>query len=141
MGMYTEINVCFDLFKATSKESKKVVNILHSLIDNVEMPTVLPKHDFFKCDSWKMVACGNSYYFDGSTNSKMIYDIISKTWKINIRANLKNYDFEIEKFLNWLAPYIKTNGFIGYIRNEDCSDLTLVYIEQGKVIFLKVWKL
>lgn len=132
MGMYTEINVCFDLYRDTSKE---VIDILHSLIDRTDKPDVLPGHKFFKCDRWYMVACCDSYYFDGSTNSKMIFDAISKTWKVNIRANLKNYDSEIEHFLDWLVPYIETEGFIGYTRYEEYENPTLVYIEDGKAVF------
>lgn len=47
MGTYTEINVCFDLHRNTSKE---IVNILHSLINGTDAPTILPEHEFFKCD-------------------------------------------------------------------------------------------
>lgn len=68
----------------------------------------------------------------------MIYDAIISAWKINIRSNLKNYDSEIEKFLDWIVPYIGTNGFIGYTRSEDDDDPTLVYIEDGAVVFKNV---
>ena len=136
MGMYTEINVCFDLYNNIPKE---IIDILHSLIDGVDEPSVLPEHEFFKCDRWNMVACCDSYYFDGSTNSKMTFDTTSKTWKINIKANLKNYDSEIRKFLDWLAPYIETDGFIGYTRYEECENPTLIYIEDGKVVFKDVY--
>lgn len=44
MEMYTEINVCFDLLEDTPKE---VVDILHSLIDGTDKPSVLPSHEFF----------------------------------------------------------------------------------------------
>ena len=135
MGMYTEINICFDLIKNVSKD---VVDILYYLINGVSVSfTELPEHDFFKCDRWNMIACCDSYYFDGSTNSKMIFDGISDTWKINIRANLKNYDNEIEKFLNWLKPYIETKGFIGYKRYEECEEPVLIYndFEYNKIIF------
>lgn len=135
MGMYTEINICFDLIKNVSKD---VVDILYYLINGVSVPfTELPEYDFFKCDRWNMIACCDSYYFDGSTNSKMIFDGISDTWKINIRANLKNYDNEIEKFLNWLKPYIETKGFIGYKRYEECEEPVLIYndFEYNKIIF------
>lgn len=137
MGMYTEINVCFDLRQDVSMD---VVGILHALIDDVELPSlvVLPKHEFFRCDRWKMVCCCGSYYFDGLTHSIMSFDMISKTWKVNIRANLKNYDSEIEKFLDWLVPYIKTCGFIGYARYEEFDDPTLVYIEDHKVVFKQI---
>ena len=134
MGMYTEINVCFDLLKDTSKD---IVEILHCLVDGIDAPSILPEHKFFKCDRWNMVACCDSYYFDGSTNSKMVFDDISKTWKINIRANLKNYDSEIEEFLDWLEPYIGTEGFIGYMRYEEWEDPTLIYndFDNNKIVF------
>lgn len=135
MGMYTEINICFDLIENAPKD---VVAILHYLIDRTTIPFIpLPEHDFFKCDRWDMIACSDSYYFDGSTNRKIVFDDISKTWKINIRANLKNYDSEIEKFLDWLEPYIDTKGFIGYTRYEESEDPTLIYndFDNKKIIF------
>lgn len=71
MGMYTEINVCFDLTKGTPKN---VVDVLYYLIDDNDKPSDLPNHEFFKCDRWDMVACCDSYYFDGMTNSKIMFD-------------------------------------------------------------------
>lgn len=59
----------------------------------------------------------------------MEYDDISKTYRVSIRASLKNYDSEIEKFLDWLLPYIDTNGFIGYERHKDMDNPILIYIE------------
>lgn len=129
MGCFTEINVNFDLVKDTPED---VVNIMHYLIltnGNETKPSILPKHEFFKCDRWDSIACCFSYYFDGLTNSQMKYDDISKTYRVSIRASLKNYDCEIEKFLDWLLPYIDTNGFIGYERHEDMDNPTLIYIE------------
>ena len=38
MGMYTEINACFDLYDNTSKE---VVDVLHSLYKEYEDPTLV----------------------------------------------------------------------------------------------------
>ena len=61
MGMYTEINVCFDLLKDTPKD---IVEILHCLVDGTDAPSILPEHKFFKCDRWNIVACCDSYYFD-----------------------------------------------------------------------------
>ena len=58
MGMYTEINVCFDLVKDTPKN---VVSILHYLIEGDDEPSDLPNHEFFKCDRWDMVARCDSY--------------------------------------------------------------------------------
>lgn len=137
MGMYTEINVCFDLMRDPPKD---VVDILHYLIDKTDISSILPKHKFFNCGRWAIIARGDSYYFDGSTNSKMVFNNISKTWKINIRANLKNYNSEIEEFLNWLAPYIGTVGFIGYMRYEEWENPLLIYndFDNNKIIFKKL---
>ncbi len=135
MGNYTEINVCFDLFENTPE---KIVNILQYLIEGTEMLTELPDHDFFKCDRWFAIACCDSYYFDGQTCSKMKFDNISNTWKVNIRANLQNQDSEIKKFIDWLAPHICTFGFIGYTRYEEFYDPTLIYIEDGEAVFKQI---
>lgn len=61
MGMYTEVNVCFDLVKDTLKD---IIDILYYLIEGKDEPLELPNHDFFKCDRWDMVARCDSYYFD-----------------------------------------------------------------------------
>lgn len=45
MGMYTEINVCFDLAKDTPKN---VVSILHYLIEGDDEPSDLPNHELYK---------------------------------------------------------------------------------------------
>jgi len=45
LGMYTEINVCFNLCQDVPKE---IVDILHCLIDGDDEPSVLPQHDFFQ---------------------------------------------------------------------------------------------
>lgn len=79
MEMYTEINVCFDLLRNTPKD---IVDILHCLIEGTDVPLILPEHKFFRCDRWSMVACCDSYYFDGSTNSKWCLMIFLKLGKL-----------------------------------------------------------
>ena len=134
MGMYTEINVCFNMKDNTPKN---IISILHYLIDGNDEPTDLPKHEFFECDRWSIVACCDSYYFAGTTNSKIIFDDISKCYRVNIRANLQNQNDEIGKFLHWLEPYIATKGFIGYKRYEEFHDPTLIYIDDYENVIYK----
>ena len=54
---------------------------------------------------------------------------------LNVRCNLKNYHEEIEKFMNWLCPYIETEGFLGYMRYEECDNPTLIYKENGEIVY------
>lgn len=126
MGSFVEINVSFGLFEDTPKE---IIDILHSMIDRTGQPAILPEHEFFKCERWESITCG------GSTSSTMIFDTGTKNWKISIRGDLKKYDCEIEKFLDWIVPYIATCGFIGYTKGEEYGDPTLVYIDDGRVVF------
>lgn len=132
---YTELNICFDLKKDTPKS---VIDILHYLIvteDN--KPLELPKHPFFECRNWGIVACCYSYYFDGLTNSKMMFDNITEQYKVNIRSNLKNYDDVIDYFLDWLAPYMSSHVFIGYSRFEEFEDPSLIYIGENNEVIIK----
>lgn len=135
MGMYTELNICFDLAEDTPKN---VIAIMKYLIRGTDTNYALPEHDFFKCDRWRFIATCGSYYFQGLTKSSIEYDDISHTWKINIRANLKNYNMEIEKFLDWIAPYIAEDGFFGYTRYEEFEDPTLIYKENGKIVIAQI---
>ena len=53
---------------------------------------------------------------------------------LNVRCNLKNYYSEIELFLDWLCPYMETEGFIGYMRYEECDDPVLIYKEESEIV-------
>ena len=57
----------------------------------------IPDHPLFKCDRWQQVG---SAYFD---------DHPPPTWDevtLAVEFDMKNYCDEIEKFLDWLRPYI-----------------------------------
>jgi len=59
-------------------------------------------------------------------------------WTLTGCSNLKNYDNEIFKLLEWLAPYIDTNGFLGFKRYEEDYDPTLIYKwENGLIQYFK----
>ena len=97
MGMYTEINVCFDLLRNTPKD---IVDILHCLVEGTDTPSILPEHKFFKL---ALI---------------LIFHV-----------------------LDWLEPYIVTEGFIGYMRYEEWEDPTLIYndFDNDKIVFKGVY--
>ena len=123
MGMYTEVNLGLSFKDNTPDE---VIKILKCLLSEEEWVQDLPEHNFFKCDRFKFVLISNSYYFDSITDSKMELDNIDGKYHLNVRSNLKNYNSEIQNFIDYISPYIDTEGFIGYMRYEEDDDPTLI---------------
>ena len=129
MGMYTELVLGVELIS-----EPVVIDTLKLMLDgDAENKVVTIDHPLFSTSRWAYMLLCDSFYFDGQTDSKLVYDTISKSYYLNVRCNLKNYDNEIEQFLDWLCPYIKTEGFLGYSRYECDNDPTLIYREDGKI--------
>ena len=130
MGMYTELVLGIEIEPTT-----EVLDILHYMLGDIEdQPECIKQsnHELFKTSRWAIVLRCDSYYFDGQTDSKLFVDNLYEDepmYYLNVRSNLKNYDSEIEKFMDWLSPYIKTDGFLGYKRYEEDDDPTLIYLE------------
>lgn len=139
MGMYTELNIGVQIVnneKAIKKlnymlnESDKDIQIEHPLFDNERR--------------WRYMLKCDSYYFDSQADSKLYRDDLYEDdpmYFLNVRCNLKNYDDEIELFLDWLCPYIITEGFLGYMRCEEDESPTLIYKENGKIVYEPVTRL
>lgn len=129
MGMYTELVLGVEL---TSEPT--VIDTLRLMLDNdAENKVVTIDHPLFSTSRWAYMLLCDSYYFDGQTDSKLVYDALSKSYYLNVRCNLKNYDNEIELFLDWLCPYIKTEGFLGYSQYEGNNNPILIYKENGEI--------
>jgi hypothetical protein len=127
MGMYTEIHFNSELREDTPEE---VIEILKYMVgDSEEEPTRLPDHELFKTPRWGIMLRCDSYYFDADTHSTLRYDDISKSYYLCIRSNLKNYDDEIGKFVDWIMPYLnKHDGeFLGFSRYEENDEPELIY--------------
>lgn len=125
MGMYTELNIGVNLIPETPKN---IIEILEYMLgenenDNIETTN----HPLFLTDRWRYMLRCDSYYFDSRTDSSMSKDDITKRYELNVRCNLKNYDNEIDLFLNFIQPYLDTFGFLGYTRYEEYDEPTLIY--------------
>lgn len=132
MGMYTEL-----IFGAKLKSDTpgEIINTLHVMMgDNIESEQVqIPGDPFFKCDRWMSVFNCGSYYFGVSNSVKeMWFDAIDNSWRISTRANLKNYDGEIDKFLQWIKPYIDggsgARDFYAIVTYEESEEPTIYYL-------------
>ncbi|MCY7679903.1 hypothetical protein MH122_13955 [Bacillus pumilus] len=130
MGMYTELVCAFQLIEETPRS---IIDILEFMTGQREVqPNDLPDHDLFSNETrWKWMLQSDSFYFDGKTYSKIENDMIVGTCYVSIRCNLKDYDDEIAKFIDWVSPYIQKDHdryFIGYERYEEDREPTLIFV-------------
>jgi len=124
MGMYTELVMACELDKASDKDA----NILYRMIDGCDREEPgLPEHRLFSTTRWHYMLQSDSYYFVGKTMSDIFFDHIAKHHILTVRCNLKNYDYEIEEFCNWVRTLTSNRGFVGYMRYESAENPTLIY--------------
>ena len=125
MGMYTEFHFNSELRKDTPLE---VIDMLkHMLYRKDNLSNI--DHPLFESARWKFMLISDSYYFDADTHSTLRYDDIGNCYYLCIRCNLKNYSDEIEKFINWIHPYLRKDkgDFLGFYRYEETETPTLIY--------------
>ena len=137
--MYTEIHFNSELKKNLNQN---VIDILGYMLDHDKNMPALPDHEFFKCDRWKLLFTMGSYYFDADTHSTLRFDDISGSYYLCVRANLKNYNNEIQKFIDWIMPYLnKYEGeFLGFYRYEETEEPTLIYAKTSTNPY-NVWQI
>ena len=85
-----------------------------------------------------------SYYFGAPGVRKFYYDPIDKEYHISTRANLKNYSNQIEKFIEYIKPYVtKGSGYphniFAYVQYEE-SEFPTMYGMDGVYTMCKETK-
>ena len=132
MGMYTEL-----IFGATLKEKTPtyVTQALDWVInDNVDGKLSDEAKQFIEEYSLSKLIWCTSYYFGAHSNKpSCVFDKTANRWCISFRANCKNYKGEIEKFIEFIKPYVEygsglTNIF-AIVQYEEDDYPTLYGIE------------
>jgi len=98
MGMFTELVLKCDVRPNISDEVKSVLNFLFN--DRTKIPEVLPDHPFFGLPRWSLIGSSSSYHHIPWSDSKYSEHYLFS------RSDLKNYDSEIEQFIDWFSPYV-----------------------------------
>jgi len=138
MGMYTELVMACELPKDTPEN---IINIIKYMLGEIdEKPDTIEEDDsLFNTTRWCCMLRSSSYYFIKSRSaSSLQYDEISKHYILSIWCNLKNYDEEIDKFLNWIIHYTSSYGFVGYTRYEEFENPTLIYFDNNIVEYKEI---
>ncbi len=133
MGMYTEFCFAAEL-KPDTPES--VLAVLRFMLGEIEEEPPLPAHPLFLTQRWDWMLRSDSYGFDADTHSVLRLEDVTDTYFLTIRCNLKNYDNEIEWFVDWITPYLKKfpGDFLGYQRYEGNEEPMLIYHEKGAIL-------
>ena len=120
MGMYTELILGCSLTKDLPKEC---VNALNNCINSSDIII----DDFSKKYELMDICYSESAYFGSPPSCKFIED--SDYYQLSIRSNLKNYFQEIERFLDYLRPYVEygsgINEFYAIVTYEENSYPTI----------------
>lgn len=125
MGMYTEVYINVNLVENVPDD---VLDVLEKMCDYKES-----HEEFFDQKGhpvkWDYLFCDGSYYTPRTCCHNLTFDKIANTWSLLGKGDLKNYDNEIEKFFEWIDPYVAANKgeFIGYYQYETEESPTLVY--------------
>ena len=138
MGMYTEILLTCDLVEDTRKD---IVNWLSAMIDyNSILEDVGEKApNEMTSTRFRNGLLGGSYYFYGQPMMEFDYDDISKTHHLTVLTNIKNYENDIERFINMLTPYIKAweGDMLGYVRYEEDRLPTVMMWNGNEIEYIK----
>lgn len=120
MGTYTELIIKCLIKLDIPIEIHQILDFLFN--SSSILPRNLPDHDFFRCPRWKDIGRCNSYYHIPRTFSYF------ETPYLFSRSDLKNYDNEIEKFLDWIDSYVDSDleKGIGWIFYEGAEKPLLI---------------
>jgi len=102
MGDYTRIKF---YAKLRSDTPAGVLDVLRATFTSEEaVPTELrPDHPFFRAPRWEPLFQCTSAYFETPGPRGLIE---GETTILQFHSSLKNYDDEIEKFCDWIGPYL-----------------------------------
>ena len=130
MGMYTELHFNAELSGDVPPEVVTILDYMLASASLAELPEPpLPDHPLFHTERWRLMLQMDSCYFSADTHSTLRKDDRGDCYFLCVRCNLKNYNHEIEKFIDWVCPYLRQEDgdFLGFYRYEDSEDPTLIY--------------
>lgn len=117
MGDYTALHLAVELRRDTPRE---VINLLKFMTSGAEFPGIpVPAHPLFdEATRWDiMLRAGSAYHpFSGSLGNGIAQPLPGREYELTVLSSFKNYGGEIEKFVDFIKPYIYPHNprWIGY---------------------------
>ena len=142
MGMYTALSIGVEL---NVEQSHPVTELLRYMIgERPDEPKYTPAqymqinalHSLFITSRWEYMLQSDSYYFNYDTHFRLRWDDNAKAYFLSGVCNLKNYNQEIEHFLDWLNQFVADpeEGFLGWTMYEEDDIPTILYRKDGKIL-------
>jgi hypothetical protein len=130
MGMYTEIYINVDLKEDTPNNVIEVLKAMCHMEERDEKVLETYPH------RWDCLFSSMSYYTPNTHCRSLTYDSIALRWSLLGKGDIKNYEQEIEKFFEWIIPYVDgyPGDFIGYSRYEEDQKPTLIFLPEDEDI-------
>lgn len=134
MGMYTELSLSVEFKEETPNEIIKALKFLSEFKYNTEEIDFNTEHPLFQTERWTMISTGSSCYFE--EDSYFDFLLNEGIYCLSMRSNIKNYKNEYEKFLDFLSPWVKSEGCVGHYHYEEDEHFSLVGAEDGVLIII-----
>lgn len=99
----------------------------------------IPVHPFFASPRWRLFFASDSSYFPNAPVHSFTPSGIFSNYQLNVHSNMKNYHNEVEEFIDWISPYVKTSHFyededvdkgifVGYYRDRDMNVPVMLFV-------------
>lgn len=135
MADFTELHFRVKLKKNIPND---VLNIIRYMIDNLDKPISLPKHDFFATSRWFSMLSANSD--DGRIVKKYTsFEENNLAWHLSVTSLFRDTG-EIKLFFEWLYEYIDEQwlSFLGYIYHDTRDHPVLIYYSDDGMKYIYV---
>lgn len=139
MGNYTELRLVISLRDDTPIDVVRLLSKVAGegdiglpvgtvLFDHESVPRPTMRHPFFGCERWYMLLMATDF---GSTTGSWFGLNTKDHWVLMIHSSYKNYDNELDQFLNWITPYVhgrKKKQYAGWYQNDSMDQRENIYI-------------
>jgi hypothetical protein len=128
MGMYTEFVL---VAKVRGDAPAEVIEMLKVMCtggaNEVDLSNL--NHPFFSLGRAPWMLQCSSYYHTPASVSQFEHNDIGKFWTLIVRCDLKNYEDEIDQFVDWVTPYLDVyeNDHLGWKKYEEDTVPTLLF--------------
>ena len=131
MGMYTELIFEAKLSGDTPKDVIDAISLVCKDCANIKTTSSAFAIDNIieHFDLWYLLTSNSAYFPAQYSYSRIYYNELEDTYSLFIRSDLKNYEKQIDKFLEYIKPYIVkgmgSKDIYAYVLYETGSEPTI----------------